>query len=271
MDRLRRIVTTQPRKPAWRLARALAIAGVSLFVILRPSDALEVAAVIVGGYGLFFGVGELLQVVAPPLKGGIGSRDIDIDLDVTPRVGPRRRDRGSHSGRRRGDRRTRSPRRTSRRRRSSAPTVRSPSATATRELCGRPLNEVTFAGTHNSMAAADEPGWYFAAHRGGIADAARLRRPRAADRHPLRDSRQARATSGPTSSARARTGRRSWARSARRAWPRRSASWAGSASASSKASPRSTCATRSASSEPRRSRTGCARSGSSSTSIRTSS
>ena len=38
------------------------------------------------------------------------------------------------------------------------------------ELCGRPLNEVTFAGTHNSMAAADEPGWYFAAHRGGIAE-----------------------------------------------------------------------------------------------------
>ncbi len=85
VDRLRRIVTTQPRKPAWRLARALAIAGVSLFVILRPSDALEVAAVIVGGYGLFFGVGELMQVVAPPLKGGIGSRDIDIDLDA-PRV-----------------------------------------------------------------------------------------------------------------------------------------------------------------------------------------
>ena len=27
VDRLRRVVTTQPRKPAWRLARALAIAG----------------------------------------------------------------------------------------------------------------------------------------------------------------------------------------------------------------------------------------------------
>ena len=90
VSRLRRVVTTQPRKPAWRLARALAIAGVSLFVILRPVDALQVAAVIVGGYGLFFGVSELLQVIAPPLKGGIGSRDIDVDIDFDlPRLSGR--------------------------------------------------------------------------------------------------------------------------------------------------------------------------------------
>jgi hypothetical protein len=30
------------------------------------------------------------------------------------------------------------------------------------ENCSRPLNEVIFPGTHNSFAAADEPGWYFA-------------------------------------------------------------------------------------------------------------
>lgn len=35
-------------------------------------------------------------------------------------------------------------------------------------LCGRPLNEVTFAGTHNSMAAASERGWYFPSQRYGI-------------------------------------------------------------------------------------------------------
>ena len=29
-------------------------------------------------------------------------------------------------------------------------------------LCSRPLNEVVFPGTHNSFAASDEPGWYFA-------------------------------------------------------------------------------------------------------------
>jgi len=171
VDRLRRIVTTQPRKPVWRLARALAIAAVSLFVILQPIDALQVAAVIVGGYGLFFGVGELLQVIAPPLKGGIGSRDIDLDLpDVDlPRLSVRAvaiagttalvavaivfaitsEDE-------------------------VAPAVERPDRPVTvcngrAALCARPLNEVVFAGTHNSMAAAEERGWYFAGHRGGIA------------------------------------------------------------------------------------------------------
>ena len=37
-------------------------------------------------------------------------------------------------------------------------------------LCDRPLNEVAFAATHNSMSAASEEGWLFAAHRDGIAE-----------------------------------------------------------------------------------------------------
>jgi hypothetical protein len=36
------------------------------------------------------------------------------------------------------------------------------------ELCERRLNEVVFAGTHNSMSAADEPGWLFANQRHSI-------------------------------------------------------------------------------------------------------
>lgn len=37
-----------------------------------------------------------------------------------------------------------------------------PSCNGSRALCSRPLNEVVFAGTHNSFAASTEPGWYFA-------------------------------------------------------------------------------------------------------------
>ncbi len=37
------------------------------------------------------------------------------------------------------------------------------------ELCERRLDEVTFPGTHNSMAALHEPGWLFAVQSGGIA------------------------------------------------------------------------------------------------------
>ena len=38
----------------------------------------------------------------------------------------------------------------------------SPSCNGSPALCSRPLNEVIFPGTHNSFAASDEPGWYFA-------------------------------------------------------------------------------------------------------------
>lgn len=38
------------------------------------------------------------------------------------------------------------------------------------ELCDRRLDKVAFVSTHNSMSAAEEPGWYFASHTRGIAD-----------------------------------------------------------------------------------------------------
>ena len=39
-----------------------------------------------------------------------------------------------------------------------------------KELCDRRLNEVVFPATHNSMSAANEPGWFNAEHTGGIID-----------------------------------------------------------------------------------------------------
>jgi hypothetical protein len=166
VDRLRRVATVRPRARVWRLARAVAIAALSLFLILRPGDAVEVAVVVLGGYGLFFGVGEALQVLAPPRRGGLGSQDIDIDIDL-PRIPARAvvlaaivaigvvvtvvaiasED--------------------------EAPPVERPERPVTvcnghAELCERSLNEVVFPGTHNAMSAAAEPGWYFAGHREGI-------------------------------------------------------------------------------------------------------
>jgi hypothetical protein len=38
-----------------------------------------------------------------------------------------------------------------------------------KQLCNRPLNEIAFAGTHNSMSAADSPGWYIANQRRTVA------------------------------------------------------------------------------------------------------
>lgn len=44
----------------------------------------------------------------------------------------------------------------------SGGTVSALSCNGSASLCSRPLNEVIFPGTHNSFAAASEPGWYFA-------------------------------------------------------------------------------------------------------------
>ena len=48
------------------------------------------------------------------------------------------------------------------------PTSSPEDCNGSRALCGRRLDEVVFPATHNSYAAADEPGWYFANQRFGI-------------------------------------------------------------------------------------------------------
>ena len=54
---------------------------------------------------------------------------------------------------------------------SAAPPPRAPAGACNGsvELCDKLLNEVVFPSTHNSYAAADEPGWFFANQRHGIA------------------------------------------------------------------------------------------------------
>jgi hypothetical protein len=47
--------------------------------------------------------------------------------------------------------------------------VRADACNGMPSLCARRLDEVVFAATHNSYAAADEPGWFFANQRHGIA------------------------------------------------------------------------------------------------------
>ena len=52
---------------------------------------------------------------------------------------------------------------------STARTARSRDCDGAAALCERRLNEVVFAGTHNSFAASEEPGWHFASQRYPIA------------------------------------------------------------------------------------------------------
>jgi hypothetical protein len=50
----------------------------------------------------------------------------------------------------------------------AAPSAAPASCEGSAALCGRHLDEVIFAGTHNSFAASNEPGWYFANQSYGI-------------------------------------------------------------------------------------------------------
>ena len=80
-----------------------------------------------------------------------------------------------------GDRRVRGPRTCSTTTRRS-----STSCNGSEHLCDRALDEVAFAATHNSMSAADQPGWRFTQQEKGIPRTARGRHPGAPDRHVLR-------------------------------------------------------------------------------------
>ncbi len=135
-------------------SRARAVRGailliIGIFAILRPARALEVAAVVGGCVLAYVGVGELLTATAP----------------AHPRLRPARR----------------RPRRAATVGAVAAVLIggiavglvltgeasrvrASPIATCNgySQLCGRRLDEVVFAGTHNSMSAADSPGWLIA-------------------------------------------------------------------------------------------------------------
>jgi hypothetical protein len=135
-------------------ARARAVQGalalvIGVFAVVKPTLSLRVVAVAGGCLLVYFGLGELLTVTAP------------AQPRVRRRRAPSRRLTIGFGG-------------------ASAaavagliaavvltgatPTQARSSATCNgyKQLCDRRLDEVAFAGTHNSMSAADSPGWYIA-------------------------------------------------------------------------------------------------------------
>ena len=127
----------------------------------------QVAVIVVGAYGLYYAVGELMRLyqpaarrrrsapderallrgysrrAAPPALAVVGAARASASPCSSPRgaaAAPRRRARRSRSG----------------------------PATATPRCATGRSTRSRFPSTHNSMAAADQPGWYFAGQRYGI-------------------------------------------------------------------------------------------------------
>ena len=60
------VASRVPESTGWRAVRALALLLASVFVVVSPDLALNIVAVVIGGYGLFFAVSELLLLLGPP-------------------------------------------------------------------------------------------------------------------------------------------------------------------------------------------------------------
>jgi hypothetical protein len=140
-----------PATPWARAGRAVAVGAVSLVFVLQPTLALQIVAVLIGAYGLFFAACELLGMMAPPparerrrrappLRILVGGAALLAVLVVVVVV--------LVSGGDEGKREVSRP---------PGPVV---NCNGFSQLCDRPLNEVSFAAAHNAMSAAELPGWY---------------------------------------------------------------------------------------------------------------
>jgi hypothetical protein len=152
----------RPTTPAARVGRAGLALFVGGWVFLRPHVALEMAAVFVAALLVFFGATELIALVAGPRRarrataapglparrrallvvGGAataGVLAVVVTLSLTGGDDRKRRKQGAVTA-----------------------------CNGAAALCDKPINEVVFPGTHNSMSAADQRGWYFANQKRGL-------------------------------------------------------------------------------------------------------
>ena len=160
-------VLRRPRRRWVQLARALAIGALSLFVVLEPTYAVQIAVIVLGAFGLYYAVGELMRLYQPAARArrtgapdervrlrGYSRRAALSGLGVLVLVAA---GTGAFFATRGGDQPSTA--------RAKVPITACNGYAA---LCDRPLNEVAFPSTHNSMAAADQRGWYFAGQRFGV-------------------------------------------------------------------------------------------------------
>ena len=160
-ERLHQRLSAEPETTRGRVFRAVAILAVGIFVVVSPTLALQTVAVLIGAYMLFWGTSEILTVVQPPrgaaaemrrqakrriaIGAGIGAGAVVGIIMLVVFVGGGE-DRAAGA--------------------IDPESIEECNGSA--ELCDRRLNDVTFAGTHNSMSAADSPGWLFTNQRHDI-------------------------------------------------------------------------------------------------------
>jgi hypothetical protein len=148
-------VLARPQTVGGRALRGLAALALGVAIVLSPTLALQAAAIAGGAYLVFFGVTELLALLgraerpageavrrrALAMAGAVGVAAVAALLVLVVVI----------TGAERGQ--------------PASAAVPAEGCNGSKALCDRQLNEVAFAGTHNSFSAADSPGWYIANQR----------------------------------------------------------------------------------------------------------
>jgi hypothetical protein len=142
--------TRRPASAPQRVARGVAALAIGTFVVVEPARALRGLAVLCGCVVVYFGAGELLRFV-PPAEAVIrgpqqrARRRAAAAAALAAAIAAAIVGAFAFSG-------------ATQKVQANAP----PSCNGYAQLCGRRLDEVVFAGTHNSMSAADSPSWLIA-------------------------------------------------------------------------------------------------------------
>ena len=160
--RMRRRLFDRPAGIPARVLRGVIAVALGVLVVLAPTLALQVAAVLLGAFLVFYGTSELLVLLQ--------------------RGGARASSRAAEGGRRRafavaGVAAVASVAvlaavvalvTTSGEDPENVAVTEAGTCNGSRGLCDVPLNETVFAGTHNSFSAADSPDWFIANQRRNI-------------------------------------------------------------------------------------------------------
>ncbi|MEO8851405.1 MAG: hypothetical protein ABI360_06715, partial [Allobranchiibius sp.] len=160
----RQWLSAHPASQRTRAVRAAALLGVGAFSVVRPSLAVEAMAVVAGMAVLVIGVGEATRVTTEVLKRGrknheaprhvwTGRALVVLPMAVVAALVLSLALPSSRA--------------------LPAQPAEAGAAGDTRcngfiELCDRAYNDVAYPSTHNSMSAADEPGWYLAEQPTGL-------------------------------------------------------------------------------------------------------
>ncbi len=151
-------VSVTPATPGRRVIRAIALVAAGLVIVLARDTVIELAVVAVGLLVLYVGVAELLRLSMPAQaapSAGAGWRplrvapSVYVTLIAVLVIGGGAGLAILLAG-------------------GGSDTTAIRACNGHPELCDRPLDEVAFASTHNSMSAASEPGWLFPTHEDGI-------------------------------------------------------------------------------------------------------